>query len=342
MKNILSFLVLGLLTLNRVYCQDHIYSQFYNSPQYLNPALNGQFDGDLRMNLIYRNQWSNIAGPLTYWTLSADINVPQFGGGFGAIISKSSEGTAFLNKTNFAGIYSYSVEFGNSGTLSFGIQGGVTSRKIDYDKLVFYDQLDNEGVISGGISSATPPEFNNKFFFDSGAGINLVIGSFMIGGAGQHLNTPNESFTGTKSSLPLRINGYASYKLILDPFDDDDSPSITPSVLYYQQAQIQSISAGFQIKKRGVNIGLWYRGEAKQKDAIVFSLILDIFSKRDYEDKVRLGFSHDATSSRLGYGNTAGTTEGALIYETSFSGSSGFNRNYYRNNNNSKKCYDFY
>ena len=342
MKNILLFVLLIVVTINEVFSQDHIYSQFYNSPQYLNPALNGQFDGDLRLNMIYRTQWTNVAGPLTYYTLSADINVPKFGGGFGLIVSKASEGTAFLNKTNFAGIYSYSVEFGNSGTLSFGIQGGVTNRKIDYDKLVFYDQLDNGGIIIGGISSATPLEFNNKFFFDSGAGINMVIGNFMIGGAGNHLNKPNESFTGTRSSLPMRLNGYMSYKLMLDPYDNEDSPSITPSVLYYNQAKIQSISAGFQVKKRGVNIGLWYRGESKQKDAIVFSLILDIFSKRDYYDKVRFGFSHDATTSKLGYNNTAGTTEGALIYETTFSGSSNYNRNYYRNNNYSKKCYDFY
>lgn len=322
--------------------QDHVYSQFYNAPQYLNPALNGQFDGDLRLNFIYRNQWTNIAGPLTYYTFAADINVPKFGGGFGVMVSKSSEGTAYLNKTNFSGIYSYSVEFGNSGTLSFGIQGGLTNRKIDQDKLLYFDQLDDSGIIPGGVSGATPLEFNNKFFFDSGAGINMVVGSFMIGGSAHHLNKPNESFTGTKSELPMRINGHMSYKFSLDPYGDEDSPALIPSVLYYTQGNLRSISAGFQVKRKGVNAGLWYRGEGKQRDAIVFSLILDIFVNRDYYDKVRLGFSHDATSSSLGYGNTAGSTEGAVSYETTLFNNSGYNRQYYKTNNYSKRCYDFY
>lgn len=322
--------------------QDHVYSQFYNAPQYLNPALNGQFEGDLRMNLIYRNQWTNISGPLSYYTFSADLNVPKFGGGFGVIVSKSSEGTAYLNKTNFSGIYSYSVEFGNSGTLSFGVQGGLTNRKVDYDKLLFYDQLDNSGIIPGGVSAATPPEFNNKFFFDSGAGINVVLGSLMVGGAAQHLNKPNESFTGTNSVLPMRINGYLSYKFILDRYDNEESPSVIPSVVFYSQAKVRSVSAGFQVKRKGVNAGLWYRGEGVQKDAVVFSLIFDLFVKRDYYDKVRMGFSHDATISKLSYGSTAGTTEGALSYETTLPGSLGSNKQRYRNNNNSKRCYDFY
>lgn len=331
-----------MVLINKLVGQDHIYSQFYNAPQYLNPALNGQFEGDLRVNLIYRNQWTNVAGPLTYYTFSADVNVPKFGGGFGIMFSKSSEGTAYLNKTNFSGIYSYSVEFGESGTLSFGVQGGLTNRKIDYNKLVFFDQLDENGIIPGGVSRTTPPEFNNKFFFDSGAGVNMVLGNFMIGAAAQHINKPSESFTGTKSTLPMRMNGYMSYKIILDPNNEEDSPSVIPSVVFYSQANVRSLSAGFQVKRKGVNAGLWYRGEGKQRDAIVVSLIFDLFVKQDYYDKVRFGFSHDATTSKLNYGNTAGTTEGALSYETTLSGSSAGDREYYRRNNYGKRCYDFY
>lgn len=71
--------------------QDHIYSQFYNAPQYLNPALVGQFNGDFRINCIYRSQWTKISGPLNYYTVAADFNVSQFGGGFGLMATKSSE-----------------------------------------------------------------------------------------------------------------------------------------------------------------------------------------------------------------------------------------------------------
>src|ERR1700733_1793510 len=85
------------------FAQDHMYSQFFNSPLYLNPALTGQFQGDLRMNLIYRNQWTAVPGTLSYTSASIDLNIPQFGGGIGLLVTHSSEGTAYLNKTNIAG-----------------------------------------------------------------------------------------------------------------------------------------------------------------------------------------------------------------------------------------------
>jgi type IX secretion system PorP/SprF family membrane protein len=340
MRNLLIIFSICICSVFKTFGQDHVYSQFYNSPLYLNPALNGQFEGDFRINMIYRSQWSSISGPLDYYSLSADLNVPQFGGGFGVIASRSSEGTAYLNQTNLSGIYAYSVEFGSSGTLSFGLQGGFTNRSLDYDKLLFYDQLNEQGIILGGVSAASPPINNNKYYFDASAGLNMVIGNFMIGGSGHHLNTPNESFTGTASSLPMRITGYMSYKLSLDYYGNEDSPYLTPSIMYQNQSNNKSISAGFQVKKRGVNAGLWYRAQGQQKDAIVFSLIFDIFSKKDYYDKVRLGLSHDATTSKLGYGNTSGSTEVAFVYETSFPNSSSFGGG--RTSNFGKKCYDFY
>ncbi len=320
--------------------QDHIYSQFYNAPNYLNPALNGQFDGDLRVNMIYRNQWSQIPGPLTYYTFSIDYSIPRFDGGVGLMITKSSEGTAYLNKINIAGIYSYSVSFDNS-ILSFGLQAGMTNRKLDYSKLIFLDQLDAQGIIPGGISGTTMPEFNSRFFFDAGAGINLVAGNLMIGASGQHLNRPDESFTGTRSPLPMRLNGYASYKLPLDLYNEESNQSVIPSILYYNQAKASSLSLGCQYKNRNVNLGLWYRGGGKQQDAVVLSVILDLFVKRDYNDKIRLGISHDATTSKLPYGRTAGTTEGALNYETIMNQNNYGNRGQYRGNYGNR-CYDFY
>jgi len=316
--------------------QDHLYSQFYNAPNYLNPALNGQFDGDLRMNFIYRSQWTNLPGPLNYYTFSVDLNVPKLNGGLGLMVTRSSEGTAYLSKTNVSGIYSYSVEFDNS-VLSFGLQAGFTNRKIDADKLVFLDQLNDQGIIPGTSPSATAnPEFNNKYYFDPGAGINFVKGDFMIGTSAQHINKPNESFTGTSANLPMRINAYASYMLPLNPFDDP--PSIIPSVVFANQAGITSFSAGAQLKYRSANIGFWYRDTGQQSDAFVVSVIFDLFG-RNNGSKTRLGISHDATTSQLQYTKTAGTTEGAISFETTLPRRDG--SEYFRSSS-TKRCYDFY
>jgi hypothetical protein len=80
MKKRLSFCSFLLLILSSIHvsAQDHFYSQFFSAPVYLNPALNGQFEGDIRANLVYRNQWTAIPGKLTYLTASLDFNVPRF------------------------------------------------------------------------------------------------------------------------------------------------------------------------------------------------------------------------------------------------------------------------
>ena len=150
------------------FAQDHMYSQFFNSPLYLNPALTGQFEGDLRMSLIYRNQWTTVPGNFSYVSASIDYNVPRFGGGIGLLITRSSEGTAFLDNTNISGLYSYSIG-SEDFVLSFGLQAGITNRTIDYSKLVFGDQIDPTlGIVSGSSVAASALPFNNKFYFDSG------------------------------------------------------------------------------------------------------------------------------------------------------------------------------
>jgi type IX secretion system PorP/SprF family membrane protein len=338
MRNKILVFICALLVVSSVRAQDHIYSQFYNAPNYLNPALTGQFEGDFRINMIYRSQWTSIPGPLNYYTLSADLKVDRLNGGLGLMVTKSSEGDAYLNKTNLSASYSYSVSFENS-ALYFGLQAGVTNRKIDADKLVFLDQLGAEGIIPGQATNASIAQFSNKMFFDAGAGINAVIGNFMMGVSGQHLNRPNETLTGVTSLLAPRYNAYASF---LYSFNEnfEDSPLLIPSVVLYRQEGISSFSAGMQYKYKSVNVGLWYRGDGRQNDAVVVSLIFDLFTS-DSAGKTRFGLSHDATTSKLGYPSTAGTTEGALSYETTFPGSGEYQSN--RSNATSgRRCYDFY
>jgi type IX secretion system PorP/SprF family membrane protein len=323
------------------YAQDHLYSQFFNAPVYLNPALNGQFEGDLRMNLIYRNQWSSIPGNMSYVSASIDYNMPSIGGGIGLMFTRGSEGTAYLNKNNISGIYSYSVG-SEDYVLSFGLQAGITNRSVDWSKLVFGDQIDPRlGYIPGSASSADLPQFNNKFYFDSGAGINFVTGEFMIGGALQHLNKPNESFTGTPVKLPMRISSHISYRIDLnryDNYDEDEKSYVIPSVVFYKQASSQSYSAGVQYKRRGVNAGLWYRsGNTGGPSAVVVSFIFDLFINKDGGEKVRFGLSHDATTTKLNYSNTSGSTEGSIGYETTLPSRDG-----YRKFGGARRCYDFY
>ncbi|MCC8407931.1 PorP/SprF family type IX secretion system membrane protein [Mucilaginibacter sp. UR6-1] len=328
-----------MLTAMKSLGQDHQYSQFFNAPVYLNPALNGQFEGKLRMSLTYRNQYSTIPGNLNYLSATIDYNIPRFGGGFGLMFTRSSEGTAYLRKNSIMGIYSYSVG-SDDYVLSFGLAAGATNRSVDMSKLVFGDQIDpNYGIIPGQQTSADLLAYNSRFYFDSGLGVNLVTGGFMVGAAAFHLNRPNESFTGTPVKLPMRIAAHASYRYDLnkyDNLDDYEKSFVIPSVVFYKQSNINSYSAGVQYKRRSVNAGLWYRGGAGGPSAVVVSFIFDIFKNRESGDKLRVGVSHDVPMSKLSYGGTSGTTEGSVVYETPGNGDSNYKFN------GALRCYDFY
>lgn len=306
-------------SIQKAKAQDHLFSQFFNAPIYLNPSLTGQFDGDIRLNMIYRNQWSSLGGDLSYINASVDVAVPKLAGGVGLSFNRSTEGTAYLTKNNIAATYSYSVG-GDDFLASFGIQAGFTNRSIDWSKLVFGDQIDRRlGYIPGSISSAQLPDVSNRFFFDPAAGVNFVYRNAMLGAALYHVNKPDESFSGTQAKLPMRMTINASFKMPLSynyDYTEDEGAFLIPSVVYYKQGNVSSISAGAQFKYKGFNTGVWYRtNQEGGSDALVFSLIIDIFLKRSDTEKVRVGLSHDATTSKLNYTNTSGTTEASIGYE---------------------------
>jgi type IX secretion system PorP/SprF family membrane protein len=342
LKSCILFFAMTLLTLTSAYGQDHLYSQFFNSPVYLNPALNGQFEGDFRMNLIYRNQYTTSGNNSNYLTASIDYNIPRFGGGVGLLLSRSSEGNAFLNSNSVAAIYSYSVG-SDQYVLSFGLQAGIANRSLDYSKLVFDDQINQVlGILPGVASSADALQFNSKYYFDSGAGINLVVGNFMVGGAMQHLNGPSTTFTGNPVKIPVRGTGYLTYRFDLnadDNIDDDQKSYVIPSVVMYKQSTAQSIAAGVEYKHHAVSAGLWYRnGGSQGPSAVVITLNFDIFVNKDTGEKFKFGVSHDVPVSGLSYGNTSGTSEGSINYQTI----NPYRVDDYKKFEGATRCYDFY
>ena len=170
-----------------------------------------------------------------------------------------------------------------------------------------------------------------------------MIGEFNLGAAVQHINQPNESFTGLPAKLPMRINTHVSYRLDMDRFenvDEDDKTYLIPSVVFYKQSKFDSYSVGLQYKRRGVNVGLSYRSGAETgPSSLVLSLIFDVFINRQGAEKLRFGFSHDAAVQGLTYGNTAGSTEGSIGYETSMPSSGDSSSPRFEG---ARRCYEFY
>ena len=79
MKKSVPNLLLGLLlsiAISQVNAQDIHFSQFFEAPLLRNPALAGLFNGDLRFQMVYRNQWNSITDAYQTGSLNGEYKVP--------------------------------------------------------------------------------------------------------------------------------------------------------------------------------------------------------------------------------------------------------------------------
>src|SRR5690606_34966269 len=66
-----------LFTFQNIFSQDIHFSQFYNSPLTLNPALTGKAPATYRIIFNYRNQWFGpVNGKTSFSTLAASVDIP--------------------------------------------------------------------------------------------------------------------------------------------------------------------------------------------------------------------------------------------------------------------------
>ncbi len=310
-KYLLIFFLLLQLT---AAAQDPFFSQAFNAPLTLNPATVGNAEMDLRFTAAFKRHWINVPSAMQFAAVGVDRYIKNLHGGVGLSLTNSKEG--YLNKSYLSGIYSYMLCLPNA-RLHLGLQAGVGNRSVNYGKLYFSDQIDNTGVIPGAISGADVPLNNNKYFADFAAGFLLYYkDNWMFGGGSHHINQPDESLTSnTISKLPRQWFGYVRYKYDLD--ENGDS-YLLPSVILYQQQKSNSFSFGCEYKDARVGIGAWYRGNVnfQNSDAFCVTLSLDLFDHRQNDaDRVRVGLSYDATTSKLGFSRSAGSAEGTFIWE---------------------------
>src|SRR5690349_3974127 len=113
--------------------QDPEFSQYYAAPLYLNPAFSGT-SVDHRFIANYRNQWPNISQAFETYAFSYDYNLDQYNSGLGFMLMTDRAGSANLKSTQFNFQYAYKVKLSDKMILSSGLNFGVGSRSIDFNK----------------------------------------------------------------------------------------------------------------------------------------------------------------------------------------------------------------
>lgn len=199
-----------------VKAQDPIFTQSYGNFIYTNPALVGSKDV-LRFSANSRIQWASSINQLVINSVQADLGVNKWGFGVAAMYDMS--GPAF-RYTNIDLAASYGFWKLHKAIIRPGIKLSYMNRSMNWDNLIFYNQLDPHG---GLISESTVAEekYENAHLFDVSLGLASQIpierrrtkpGWLNVGMAFHHLNEKDMSAIGlAESFLPFKFTFHAGY-----------------------------------------------------------------------------------------------------------------------------------
>ncbi len=304
--------------------QDIHYSQFYNAPLLLNPALTGMTAGSGRASVIYRNQWFGATGagffksPYMTTAVSGDmpIKIKNDALGVGLFFANDQSGantfSTFITQASVSYIKTLGKE--RNHRLSAGFQIGYTFQSIKVENFQWASQFDHETVqFNPGATSYNPENISaqNAGYLNLNFGLFWYskltdIVSIYTGGSFYNVTTPNHTILpNQKRDLYWRWNAHGALDITLGK-----KYHILPSAQFMRQGVNDQLNTGLGFgmdfnKKRGedpmsLTIGLYNRihnlTTGVTSDAIVPYLGFDI-------KRFRLGMSYDATISTLKSGS---------------------------------------
>ena len=214
---IVSLWAIIMVTHSRLDAQDLHYSQFYNSPQNINPALTGVFNGDHRIMVSMRDQWRFV--PVPWFTLSAayDRKLYVLKGdkhflGVGASLNHDRQGDSKLNLStiNLNGAYHRIINAQN--IISGGLVLGFSSRGFNNRLLTWDKQWDGEAFDSNLPTGESFSNLERINFLETGLGLNYRYQKNSrtfadLGASAIHLLKPNSAFYNNDvADLPRRIS----------------------------------------------------------------------------------------------------------------------------------------
>ncbi len=208
-----------------VSAQDLHFSQFYNSPLNINPALTGIFNGDQRYMLSYRNQWRDV--PVEWLTFSGSYDRKFYPRrdkqsflSAGLLFNYDRQGLSRLNLTNINLTGSYTGIINANNLLTIGASLGYASRGFDPSSLTWDSQW-NGFQFDPNASSGESFDADRISFIETAIGLNyrwqksrrtkldIGIGAF-------HFIEPSVAFYSVDDQkLPMRLslNAVGTFKV---------------------------------------------------------------------------------------------------------------------------------
>ena len=193
--------------------QDVHFAQFHNTPLVVDPALAGSGEGDQRVALAHRQQWTSIGVPFRTQYFSYDLPVlrDRLGGryiGVGLSAFTDKAGTTGFGDTQGALSVAYALRMGERSTVALGMQAAYGQRSAVLEGLRWDSQYNGAGYDP---SLPTNELITNqrRSFMDLAAGLmargELRNGvSWLAGASSFHLTQPSVDLLSGRGDRLLR------------------------------------------------------------------------------------------------------------------------------------------
>jgi len=282
------------LGLKHVSAQQVYSSQFYSMPVFLNPALTGNSDYNIRTGVNYRNQWNTVTTPFVSQAAYIDgkMSFPYLGAswlGIGGVIfnDKAGEGGLKTNQLMLTTSINKSLNKGNTLFFHGGIGIELVNKSVDYNKLVFDEQWDGT-IFNKDWEKGEPMGRQTLFYVDFSLGGSFTYfrgkTKYFMGMAVSHLNQPNESFYEITNNLKRSYNFHGGIETKLS-----SKLYIKPEFMYKSEYLSSELVLGANFTMatgdKGIvlHYGVWYRNKEDiiptvgfQKNRFKFLLSYDI------------------------------------------------------------------
>jgi type IX secretion system PorP/SprF family membrane protein len=293
---------------NLLNAQDIRFSQFYANKLYLNPALAGSTNY-ANVSLNYRNQWPNLEVPFVTYSVAFDNFYENINGGIGIMAIQDDQGDGALKTTRFSGCYSFYLRLSNYLVIRPALQATFIQKSIDWNKLVFPDQVD---PIYGNIlphNTTGDPGGRDKGGVDFTFGTVAYFHNFYGGLVVNHIARPDLSFDENESDqveAKYTFHGGAEF-VIKGRTKKGGDWRLSPALLFQKQGEFSQMNYGLYVSKMSVVLGLWFNQN--------FELNYDSFIAMIglATERLKIGYSYDYAVSRLSHTN-AGAHEVSISF----------------------------
>ncbi|WMJ74629.1 type IX secretion system membrane protein PorP/SprF [Cytophagaceae bacterium ABcell3] len=317
---LLMFSILFCALCQHLHAQDIQFSQFYATPLYQNPAFAGSAHAT-RFILHQRLQWPSLDARYITSMFSADHYFEKQRSGVGIIAFRDWQGASIINSSHIGLQYAYELPISEKLTFRAGLEASFVSRSLNYALLTFPDQYSVAGFLDNPTNE--PLDGSSVTYADLSSGGILYHENFWVGLSAHHMNTPNQSFYGDLSNLPVKWAVTGGYKIVLRKNQstaslEEKTFSITPTFHYKTQGRSDQTDIGLYALYDNIIAGVWYRGIPYLKryreylhnnESMVVLLGFKI-------DNLSISYSYDVTVSKLAGAQTGGSHEINLTYLT--------------------------